>query len=78
MIGLLVISRQIVALIENRQLNTRLRATVEQLSEREHMIAERMVKVVLGDLTRLPFRDRAFGCIHPGLNRYSRAPSSFD
>jgi signal transduction histidine kinase len=35
MIGLLVISRQIVALIENRQLNARLRATVLQLSERE-------------------------------------------
>ena len=34
-IGLLVISRQIVALIENRQLNTRLRGMVEQLSERE-------------------------------------------
>src|SRR4030095_9095850 len=34
MIGLLVISRQIVALVENRQLNARLRATVLALSER--------------------------------------------
>jgi signal transduction histidine kinase len=40
MIGLLVISRQIVALIENRQLNTRLRATVEQLSEREQELKD--------------------------------------
>ena len=34
-IGLLVISRQIVTLVENRQLNARLRDTVQQLSERE-------------------------------------------
>src|SRR4029453_18697627 len=40
MIGLLVISRQIVALIENRQLNSRLRATVEQLSEREQELKD--------------------------------------
>jgi signal transduction histidine kinase len=40
MIGLLVISRQIVALIENRQLNARLRATVEQLSEREQELKD--------------------------------------
>ena len=35
MIGLLVISRQIVTLVENRQLNARLQDTVQQLSERE-------------------------------------------
>jgi signal transduction histidine kinase len=40
MIGLLVISRQIVALIENRQLNDRLRATVLQLSEREQELKD--------------------------------------
>jgi K+-sensing histidine kinase KdpD len=40
MIGLLVISRQIVALIENRQLNARLRATVLQLSEREQELKD--------------------------------------
>jgi signal transduction histidine kinase len=40
MIGLLVISRQIVALIENRQLNARLRATVVQLSEREQELKD--------------------------------------
>jgi signal transduction histidine kinase len=40
MIGLLVISRQIVALIENRQLNARLQATVEQLSEREQELKD--------------------------------------
>jgi signal transduction histidine kinase len=40
MIGLLVISRQIVALIENRQLNARLRATVSQLSEREEELKD--------------------------------------
>ncbi|HJW62767.1 MAG TPA: hypothetical protein VJ849_04655, partial [Actinomycetes bacterium] len=39
-IGLIVISRQIVALIENRQLNARLRATVEQLSEREQELKD--------------------------------------
>ena len=39
-IGLLVISRQIVALIENRQLNARLRATVMQLSEREQELKD--------------------------------------
>src|ERR671912_266076 len=39
-IGLLVISRQIVALIENRQLNARLRATVVQLSEREQELKD--------------------------------------
>ncbi|HJU03216.1 MAG TPA: ATP-binding protein [Actinomycetes bacterium] len=40
MIGLLVISRQIVALIENRQLNANLRATVMQLSEREQELKD--------------------------------------
>jgi signal transduction histidine kinase len=40
MIGLLVITRQIVALTENRQLNARLRATVEQLSEREQELKD--------------------------------------
>jgi signal transduction histidine kinase len=40
MIGLLVVSRQIVALIENRQLNARLRATVQQLSEREQELKD--------------------------------------
>jgi signal transduction histidine kinase len=40
MIGLLVISRQIVALIENRQLNARLRITVQQLSEREQELKD--------------------------------------
>ncbi|HZA79852.1 MAG TPA: histidine kinase dimerization/phospho-acceptor domain-containing protein, partial [Actinomycetes bacterium] len=40
MIGLLVISRQIVALIENRQLNARLRATVLQLSQREQELKD--------------------------------------
>jgi signal transduction histidine kinase len=40
MIGLLVISRQIVALIENRQLNSNLRATVMQLSEREQELKD--------------------------------------
>jgi signal transduction histidine kinase len=40
MIGLLVISRQIVALIENRQLNARLQATVAQLSEREQELKD--------------------------------------
>jgi signal transduction histidine kinase len=40
MIGLLVISRQIVALIENRQLNARLRTTVLQLSEREQELKD--------------------------------------
>jgi signal transduction histidine kinase len=39
-IGLLVISRQIVALIENRQLNARLRTTVMQLSEREQELKD--------------------------------------
>jgi signal transduction histidine kinase len=39
-IGLLVISRQIVALIENRQLNTNLRTTVMQLSEREQELKD--------------------------------------
>jgi signal transduction histidine kinase len=39
-IGLLVISRQIVALIENRQLNANLRATVMQLSEREQELKD--------------------------------------
>ncbi|HET9008364.1 MAG TPA: ATP-binding protein, partial [Actinomycetes bacterium] len=39
-IGLLVISRQIVALVENRQLNARLRATVAQLSEREQELKD--------------------------------------
>jgi signal transduction histidine kinase len=39
-IGLLVISRQIVALIENRQLNARLRATVLQLSQREQELKD--------------------------------------
>jgi signal transduction histidine kinase len=39
-IGLLVITRQIVALIENRQLNARLRATVVQLSEREQELKD--------------------------------------
>ena len=40
MIGLLVISRQIVALIENRQLNARLRDTVQQLSVREQELKD--------------------------------------
>ena len=40
MIGLLVISRQIVALVENRQLNARLQATVAQLSEREQELKD--------------------------------------
>jgi signal transduction histidine kinase len=40
MIGLLVISRQIVALIENRQLNAGLRTTVAQLSEREQELKD--------------------------------------
>ncbi|HET8787451.1 MAG TPA: histidine kinase dimerization/phospho-acceptor domain-containing protein, partial [Actinomycetes bacterium] len=40
MIGLLVISRQIVALIENRQLNANLRTTVMQLSEREQELKD--------------------------------------
>jgi signal transduction histidine kinase len=40
MIGLLVISRQIVALIENRQLNARLQETVRQLSEREQELKD--------------------------------------
>jgi signal transduction histidine kinase len=40
MIGLLVISRQIVALVENRQLNANLRATVMQLSEREQELKD--------------------------------------
>jgi signal transduction histidine kinase len=40
MIGLLVISRQIVALIENRQLNARLQTTVSQLSEREQELKD--------------------------------------
>jgi signal transduction histidine kinase len=40
MIGLLVISRQIVALVENRQLNANLRATVLQLSEREQELKD--------------------------------------
>jgi signal transduction histidine kinase len=40
MIGLLVITRQIVALTENRQLNDRLHATVEQLSEREQELKD--------------------------------------
>jgi signal transduction histidine kinase len=40
MIGLLVITRQIVALTENRQLNARLHATVEQLSEREQELKD--------------------------------------
>jgi signal transduction histidine kinase len=40
MMGLLVISRQIVALTENRQLNARLRSTVEQLSEREQELKD--------------------------------------
>jgi signal transduction histidine kinase len=39
-IGLLVISRQIVALVENRQLNDRLRATVLQLSDREQELKD--------------------------------------
>jgi signal transduction histidine kinase len=39
-IGLIVISRQIVALIENRQLNARLRAMVAQLSEREQELKD--------------------------------------
>ena len=39
-IGLIVISRQIVALVENRQLNARLRATVAQLSEREQELKD--------------------------------------
>jgi signal transduction histidine kinase len=39
-IGLLVISRQIVALIENRQLNARLKAMVVQLSEREQELKD--------------------------------------
>ena len=39
-IGLLVITRQIVALIENRQLTARLRATVIELSEREWELRE--------------------------------------
>jgi len=39
-IGLLVISRQIVALIENRQLNDRLKAMVVQLSEREQELKD--------------------------------------
>ncbi|MFL6266366.1 MAG: sensor histidine kinase [Actinomycetes bacterium] len=39
-IGLLVISRQIVALVENRQLNANLRATVMQLSEREQELKD--------------------------------------
>jgi signal transduction histidine kinase len=39
-IGLLVVSRQIVALIENRQLNARLRETVRQLSEREQELKD--------------------------------------
>jgi signal transduction histidine kinase len=39
-IGLLVISRQIVALIENRQLNANLRTTVMQLSEREQELKD--------------------------------------
>jgi hypothetical protein len=42
MIGLLVISRQIVALIEHRQLNDRLRATVIELSEREWELREEL------------------------------------
>jgi signal transduction histidine kinase len=40
MIGLLVIGRQVVALIENRQLNTRLHTTVSQLSEREQELKD--------------------------------------
>jgi signal transduction histidine kinase len=40
MIGLLVISRQIVALVENRQLNARLRSTVLALSEREQELKD--------------------------------------
>jgi signal transduction histidine kinase len=40
LIGLLVISRQIVALVENRQLNARLRATVLALSEREQELKD--------------------------------------
>jgi signal transduction histidine kinase len=40
MMGLLVISRQIVALVENRQLNARLRSTVAQLSEREQELKD--------------------------------------
>jgi signal transduction histidine kinase len=39
-IGLLVISRQIIALIENRQLNANLRLTVMQLSEREQELKD--------------------------------------
>jgi signal transduction histidine kinase len=39
-IGLLVISRQIVALIENRQLNANLRTIVMQLSEREQELKD--------------------------------------
>ena len=39
-IMLLVISRQVVALVENRQLNARLQATVVQLSEREQELKD--------------------------------------
>jgi len=47
MIGLLVISRQIVALIENRQLNARLRATVIELSEREWELREELRRAAM-------------------------------
>jgi signal transduction histidine kinase len=40
LIGLLVVSRQIAALVENRQLNARLRATVLALSEREQELKD--------------------------------------
>jgi signal transduction histidine kinase len=40
LIGLLVISRQIVALFENRQLNARLQTTVAQLSQREQELKD--------------------------------------
>jgi signal transduction histidine kinase len=39
-LGLLVISRQVVALFENRQLNARLQTTVLQLSEREQELKD--------------------------------------
>jgi signal transduction histidine kinase len=39
-VGLLVIGRQVVALVENRQLNTRLQATVLQLAEQEQELKD--------------------------------------
>ncbi|HEU4399692.1 MAG TPA: ATP-binding protein [Actinomycetota bacterium] len=39
-VGLLVIGRQVVALVENRQLNTRLQATVQQLAQQEQELKD--------------------------------------